>query len=295
MLYFDQIENDRFGTIRQQIWALLHFPLHIAILLTVEGSSQFIIWWMATDLSNFAINTIINVVSPDANVTALVSSLKEGVNHINTRFTGSVPVPDFNSTYTAFINLAAQNLTNTDEVTQKSEEIAADFFGEVLVWIFENLRVEVPAKELSTAKTAVDKSIAIYSVFVVVFIFFFTAAGVTLIMLGVMYWFGKSHKTKGELLSIVVRVIAGIGLSLLSIMAALDSNDTTNTYMIYNNFIGSPWVLPTVLLAFALGKLLDLQSGAALTIAPVIFLDNALVWSSNKRLSRQNKMNSIEA
>lgn len=44
VLYFDQIENERFGTIRQQIWAILHFPLHVAILLTVEGAASMIIW-----------------------------------------------------------------------------------------------------------------------------------------------------------------------------------------------------------------------------------------------------------
>jgi hypothetical protein len=37
VLYFDQIGYDRFGSIRQQIWAMLHYPLHIAIVLTVEG------------------------------------------------------------------------------------------------------------------------------------------------------------------------------------------------------------------------------------------------------------------
>ena len=60
MLYFDQIEHDRFGTIRQQIWALLHYPLHVAILLTAEGSTLLIIWneiaqdidWMANNLSD---------------------------------------------------------------------------------------------------------------------------------------------------------------------------------------------------------------------------------------------------
>ncbi len=45
MLYFDQIDPDRFGTIGVQIWTLLHYPLHVAILLTVEGSSKFILWW----------------------------------------------------------------------------------------------------------------------------------------------------------------------------------------------------------------------------------------------------------
>jgi hypothetical protein len=44
ILYFDQIDHHRFGTIRQQIWALLHYPLHVAILLTVEGNTSLIVW-----------------------------------------------------------------------------------------------------------------------------------------------------------------------------------------------------------------------------------------------------------
>jgi hypothetical protein len=44
ILYFDQIDHHRFGTIRQQVWALLHYPLHVAMLLTVEGNTSLIVW-----------------------------------------------------------------------------------------------------------------------------------------------------------------------------------------------------------------------------------------------------------
>lgn len=40
MLYFDNRPHGPFGPIRQQIWSLLHFPLHIAIVGVVEGSQQ---------------------------------------------------------------------------------------------------------------------------------------------------------------------------------------------------------------------------------------------------------------
>jgi hypothetical protein len=33
-----------FGTIRQQIWAFLHFPFHMALVLLMEGVNQFVIW-----------------------------------------------------------------------------------------------------------------------------------------------------------------------------------------------------------------------------------------------------------
>lgn len=74
MIYFDWMEEKRhFGTIRQQIWyasepclqqktlltthallsrSALHFPLHLALVLAVEGMSQCIAWRAATQRSN---------------------------------------------------------------------------------------------------------------------------------------------------------------------------------------------------------------------------------------------------
>ncbi|KAH7086218.1 bacterial low temperature requirement A protein-domain-containing protein [Paraphoma chrysanthemicola] len=39
-LYFDNFPHGHYGTIRQQIWSLLHFPFQLAILGVVEGSQQ---------------------------------------------------------------------------------------------------------------------------------------------------------------------------------------------------------------------------------------------------------------
>ncbi|KAK4624526.1 hypothetical protein CLAFUW4_06423 [Fulvia fulva] len=44
MLYFDWMEEEHFGTIWQQIWSFLHFPLHLALVLAVEGVAQSISW-----------------------------------------------------------------------------------------------------------------------------------------------------------------------------------------------------------------------------------------------------------
>jgi hypothetical protein len=40
MMYFDNQSHGHFGTIRQQIWSTLHFPLHLAIVGVVEGAQQ---------------------------------------------------------------------------------------------------------------------------------------------------------------------------------------------------------------------------------------------------------------
>ncbi|KAF2491319.1 hypothetical protein BU16DRAFT_425787, partial [Lophium mytilinum] len=47
MLYFDRLREDHFGTIKQQIWAFIHFPLHISLVLLLEGVSNFVTWRQA--------------------------------------------------------------------------------------------------------------------------------------------------------------------------------------------------------------------------------------------------------
>ena len=47
MLYFDRMHDDHFGTIKQQIWASLHFFLHIMLVLVLQGVSYLIMWVVA--------------------------------------------------------------------------------------------------------------------------------------------------------------------------------------------------------------------------------------------------------
>ena len=44
MIYFDWMNRDHFGSFREGLWAFLHFPFHLALVLLVEGAAQFIVW-----------------------------------------------------------------------------------------------------------------------------------------------------------------------------------------------------------------------------------------------------------
>jgi hypothetical protein len=47
MLYFDRMHEEHFGSIKQQGWSFLHFPLHVALVLLLQGVSLLIIWRQA--------------------------------------------------------------------------------------------------------------------------------------------------------------------------------------------------------------------------------------------------------
>lgn len=44
-IYFDWVDHVHLKGLRQQIWTLLHFPFHAALLMFLAGAVQFMIWW----------------------------------------------------------------------------------------------------------------------------------------------------------------------------------------------------------------------------------------------------------
>lgn len=52
MLYFDRMQEEHFGSIRQQAWSFLHFPLHLVLVLALQGVSLLIIWRQAVESLN---------------------------------------------------------------------------------------------------------------------------------------------------------------------------------------------------------------------------------------------------
>jgi low temperature requirement protein LtrA len=44
MLYFDRMQEEHFGSIGQQVWSILHFPLHKVLVLVLQGVSLLVVW-----------------------------------------------------------------------------------------------------------------------------------------------------------------------------------------------------------------------------------------------------------
>lgn len=243
MLYFDQIEHERFGTIRQQVWTLLHYPLHMAILLTVEGVKQFIQWWIANDNSDWALTKIGDSWLSSSTGDELTHQLNLNLDEISARFNTNgnkdVKLPDFSKQF----KLMSNYTESVEGENERVVEILTDMSYTLYTWACSIYGIK-PQEE---SKDPTNKLLAVYEVFWVVFIFFFSCAGAVLLILAVMYWFGKSHKTGGEWGSIVVRAFFGIGVTFLAIMA----KDYSDAWI---NYISSPWILPTIVFVYGIGE-----------------------------------------
>ncbi|KAF3039896.1 hypothetical protein E8E12_005054 [Didymella heteroderae] len=178
MLYFDQFSEDRFGTLRQQIWSLLQYPLHMAIF---KPSDSCGVWSVKT---------------------------------IRTLPTHKQPLPKQEKTYDWNLNLTAiNNYTEMYEFqsetwNNKAGDLVRTLFTKAQVFVFEahadtlaKLIAVTPVNQAATQTSQQEASTrleAICDVFNVNVMSFYIGAGAMLLVLAILYWFNKMHKSKYE-------------------------------------------------------------------------------------------------
>jgi len=285
MLYFDQLSHDRFGTVRQQIWGLLHYPLHSAIVLCVEGNTSLIVWNSAVQ----ALKHIWNI-QPDnysdpadgySDTSDYLSYLNQSMLSVNTMFKVKhwSTTYNWNSNFTAIENFTAIYGFKSDEWNNRTGNVVRYMFDRAQVFVYEAHADSLAKLNAVTSTTSSPqvKLDAVSEVFNTTTMQFFIGAGCVLLVLATMYWFNKLHKTKYEFGEIINRVIVGFTLIILGISLVI--TDKTSSGFKFNS---SQWLIPIVVLFFIFRKLPSLplsprkvpDTNIRLT---VLFLDNILL------------------
>ena len=248
MLYFDQVEAERVGTIRQQIWTLMHFPYHVAILLVVEGVTQLTVWRKLIDYLFPLVDAILNGDMNSDDSTEVVKSINETMNSFFEPFEEglgglTIETPDLGP---LFKNLTESMSSNSTEAIM---EIRSNIVLQGLNFAAKNFHIEPPE---GTSEDATAFFLGILTTFETVVVYFFLASGIAVILTAVLLLLGKRHKVRMDYYSVVFRILIGVGLALLvaMILAPDDSQAATNG----GQYAFSPWVLPTVAIVYFIGK-----------------------------------------
>lgn len=264
MLYFDQFSEDRFGTLRQQIWSLLHYPLHMAIVICVEGNTSLIVWNSAVQALRFTWSLECEDYSDPADdfkdPSAYVAYLNQSMHSINNRFRSK----KWEKTYDWNLNLTAiNNYTTTfgfksSEWNEKTGELVQSLFTKAQVFVFEahadtlaKLNAVTPIRRAVTQTTQEatrEQLDAIYDVFNVTVMSFYIGAGAMLLILAILYWFNKMHKTKYEFGEMINRVVLGFALIIVGVAAVIGDKSTAGF-----KFQASHWMIAIVVLCFIAG------------------------------------------
>ena len=246
MLYFDQVDNKRFGTIRQQFWALAHFPFHISLVLLMEGTARFITWRNAIDQVDSVIFQFDEIWSSSNDTSVLAakfSAFSKALLKIVEADAGKFNVTQY------IYDLAAESEWDTEAAYAAVDGI----FGTLINATFKYFKIQASQKDtqkyLSIKPDPFTDLYNVLKVYDLVFIYFFIAAGLTLVTMAVLIGLAKKGKCAGDYAAILLRLVVGCGLAMITIVKV-------NTAA-QQNFLYSAWMLPSVLLGLFIVVVLD--------------------------------------
>jgi hypothetical protein len=131
---------ENFGTIRQQIWAFLHFPFHMALVLLMEGTNQFVIYGHITQIINLLFSGL-DSLSDNASEADLFNTLETIA---NITFTTFPPLTN----ETGIQNALAQNLQllapGTNATETQAESAANEILTTLITAVFDGYGFEPP-------------------------------------------------------------------------------------------------------------------------------------------------------
>ena len=275
LIYFNRMQEHHIGTFKQQIWSFMHFPFHVALVLALEGSQQFILWRQGVQLTNDLANMFSNITDP-FDLNSVLSrddyeNIGEQMNDLAYNYTfwyapesfnAQTYEDNFNEYYDVYANL-------TEEVLSKAHNVSESFleqYGNATnaiqgalsnMWTtlsdasFAELGIAVEEEDVSAESDNPDAVGELItpkwiSLFELVYGYAFIASGIALMIIGMLGLASHKPKTIGGWLRAAVTISIGLAITLLSIMLV--------TIDEFSSYVTSPWVLPTLALAYFIGE-----------------------------------------
>ncbi|KAF7195204.1 hypothetical protein HII31_03410 [Pseudocercospora fuligena] len=274
MLYFDWVEEEHFGSIREQVWSFMHFPLHLFLVLAVEGVAQAVAWRTATVKGNqimrefetfdFGNETLWTNASPDIwQIAARTAN-----NTANEVFYSAITKAD---SYAATV-IATQRLdiaynataiiASGGNATNAAIAAAEWTYFTLFLTVYEiagfqprsndtRLQSSLDATIDFSSDVSIDEALTewqrdldkTYRVFRLVFIYLLVSIGAVAMMCVLLAVFSKRHKTFVHQLRLVTTAFVGVGLTLLSTIVVTSDDPENGVFIHYSS---GPWLLPTI-------------------------------------------------
>lgn len=265
VLYFDNVDHHRFGTIGQQLWTLLHFPCHAAILLTVEGSTALLIWnscrgaiaWIIEDSLPSITKPILNPTTQKnfADAAEFVAQVNKTYWETDKRYYYKDLVVDYYPTFND--DLAKLNKTKasfgTDDWSAEVKPTLQKMSDYFQYFIYQNFGAEGPYYKIKKEKDY-GKKVELYEQgYKFTLMYYYVAAGALLFVLALLFWFGRQRKTKSEWASIGIRVLAGMGLPIMIVSPLMEKPGDHESFRYTYSYL----LIPIVSLAFLLVIIVD--------------------------------------
>ncbi|KAL8735395.1 MAG: hypothetical protein Q9166_000940 [cf. Caloplaca sp. 2 TL-2023] len=240
MLYFDSRTEQPPAPMYHHFWALAHFPFHTALILLMEGTSRFVTWRNAMEIVDH-VYTIYDTIWSSTNSTVELADMF-GVLSTDILKAAEADPTKYNVTG-HLITLRNSGDASSDVAIDSAFEILVTMVNATLKFFMiqaaqKTTKDPIPANETKDPYTDLGNALIVYDL---VFLYFFVAAGLTLILMAVLVVLNKRGKlVKGDWIAVGLRLVVGAGIATV---AAMKTNYTAEERFLY-----SPWMIPTVML-----------------------------------------------
>jgi len=254
MFYFDYTpRNTHYGSIRQQIWALLHFPFHLCLVLIMEGLRQLSIWWAFYSGVSFYYNVLAHEKMSEA-----IPSLKEYFEDLYNESASTTVLKEY-PTLIADLDLLGEGEYN--ESTR--EKLVDQVTNALFVGLSEFYGVEVPESEIEpepiTSEKAPSETIefftgplkAVGGLYVLVYHYFFVSLGLVFVALAAFTVLVRRKKDIYDWFAVALRGITAV------VFFGLSGQYANGIHSDHSTLLLSPWPVPVVCLVLFTVLVLD--------------------------------------
>lgn len=212
----------------------------------MEGTSRFVTWRNALSVVG-TITDEYNIIYAKYNTTADIGN---AFDKYSTKLLKSVNADLTVYNVTSFITAIKQE---KDRSSSNTLSAVTGLLGTLINATFKFFKIQASKNTAKTDDKKVKDPIAeiekVVKVYDLVFVYFFIAAGLTLIIMAVLIALAKKGKCAGDYVAILLRLLVGIALAMITVMKAEPN--------LQDQFLFSAWILPSVLLGLFLVVILD--------------------------------------
>ncbi|KAL2870025.1 uncharacterized protein BJX67DRAFT_370440 [Aspergillus lucknowensis] len=265
--YFDLTPRRSMSAIAQQIWAQLHFPFHVVLVLLLEGSQILALTLDITLKLQYLVETILFACEePRPRPEAAITLLRQTIDDMEIEYSRGA-ISEQKAIYEILDDLPNHQLCPINGTIgfRLTQDLFSDLVGNVTSALFASMRI-VPPRSANLSEMNSSQLLRMYvELLGFVYVYFFVVASIAMLLFAAFSFLARRHDgTFAMGIGVAVRVILGGLLAGLTVFA--------KDFELAYSFMKSP----TILYAFTFVLLAaSLPGGAEFRLWLLILLDGS--------------------
>ncbi|RKL05111.1 hypothetical protein BFJ71_g3350 [Fusarium oxysporum] len=301
LIYFDWMKNPYLPKFRQQLWTLLHYPLHLALCLFIQGFTQLVIWTKIFDVFKHLNSSSVLLDNTSLMAKATTKMIVDELQKVVTKFFETYTpqyITTLNTADAALKNISAINDTFWPQIVKYSDTNQdKDFpdqndyqtFVDAMIGLMsamENALLETFKVNLAKEVDDENKSKGIQQTdsgfeselnekmwirFQLIFNYTYIAAGISLILMVALAVISRTKPwSKWAITRHIIFILLGLGTSLVALIRYSETRST--------EYQQSSWMLPTITIVWLVVLVLTHIRNPP----PLFFKGSQSFWSRRK-------------